>query len=49
MPRKNKNARKVYKIDFARFAKAAGLTPMQRINTIRFINYNLKEIIGGEK
>jgi len=51
MPRKNKNGRHVYKIDFARFARAAGLTPLQRIKAIKFINYNLNEYkeVGSKK
>lgn len=49
MPRKNKNARKVYRIDFARFSRQIGLTPYQRVKTIKFIRSELNNILkGGE-
>ncbi len=34
--RKNRNARKVYRIDYARFAREMGLTPLQRIKTLAY-------------
>lgn len=45
MSRKNKNARKSYQIDFARFSKQIGLTPFQRVKTLKFI----LSIKGGVK
>lgn len=45
MARKHKNARKVYRIDYARFAREAGLTPIQRVKTFKFFRPFLK---GGE-
>jgi hypothetical protein len=36
MPRKHKNARKVYRVDYARFAREVGITPMQRIIIYKF-------------
>ncbi len=45
MSRKNKNARKVYRIDYARFAREMGLSPIQRVKTLEFFKPFLK---GGE-
>ena len=44
MPRRNRNARKVYRIDYARFAREAGLTPRQRVKIYKFF----KPIIESE-
>jgi hypothetical protein len=36
MARKNRNARKVYRIDYARFARETGLNPIQRVKVYKF-------------
>jgi hypothetical protein len=43
MPRKNKNARKVYRIDYARFAREMGFSPIQRVKTAKLIMQIVKE------
>ena len=47
MPRRNRNAGKVYRIDYARFAREMGLNPIQRVKTYKFFVKTLKG--GGTK
>jgi hypothetical protein len=44
MGRKKCKARKVYRIDYARFAREIGFSPIQRVKTAKFIMQILKEV-----
>ena len=37
MPRRNKNAGKVYPVSYKQYARLLGLTPMQRVKIYKFI------------
>jgi hypothetical protein len=43
MGRKNKNARKIQKIDYGRFARDLKFNPIQRVKTAKLIMQILKE------